>query len=71
VATWLEARRGEVFDGVVSRPAARGRAHAWIPALLAEHPFRSAAPVAEGAPVRLRPGRLSRHRGRVEFDVAS
>jgi exoribonuclease-2 len=73
VATWLEARKTETFEGVVSRPPAHGRGHAWVPRLLAEAAFRwpkdrSGAPGA-GTPVRLRPGRLSRHRGRIEFEV--
>jgi exoribonuclease-2 len=74
IAAWLEARRGEVFDAVVSRPVQRGRGHAWIPRMLLERPFRwpkegPAAP-PEGASIRLRPARLSRHRGRAEFEAS-
>ncbi len=68
----LEARRTEAFEGFVSRAPARGRGQAWIPSLLAEHPFRwpkeGAAAPAEGTPVRLRVGRLAKHRGRIEFE---
>jgi exoribonuclease-2 len=73
VATLLEGRRAEVFDAFVSRPPQRGRGHAWLPALLAEEPFRwpkdRADAPAEGSAIRLRPGRLAKHRGRVEFEV--
>lgn len=74
MAVLLEGRRAEVFEAFVSRAPAHGRGHAWIPALLDDYPFRwpkdrPGAP-AEGAAVRLKVGRLARHRGRVEFEVA-
>jgi exoribonuclease-2 len=74
MAVLLEARRGEVFEGFVSRAPLRGRGQAWIPSLLSDLPFlwpkeRPDAP-AEGAPIRLRPGRLARHRGRAELAPA-
>jgi len=74
MAVLLEGRRGEVFEAVASRPPSRGRGNAWIPALLGEFPFRwpkdrPGGPV-EGAALRLRIGRLSRHRGRIEFEPA-
>jgi exoribonuclease-2 len=71
MAVLLEGRREEDFEAVVSRPPVRGRGHAWVPALLGEFPFLwpkdlPGAP-PEGAPLRLRVGRLSRHRGKVTF----
>jgi exoribonuclease-2 len=70
----LEARREEAFEGVVARAPVRGRGYAWIPALFGEFGFRwpkeRADAPAEGAAIRLRPGRLAKHRGRIEFDLA-
>ena len=75
MAILLEPRRGETFDAFVSRAPSRGRGHAWIPEFLAEFPFRwpldrPGAP-KDGSPIRVRVGRLARHRGRVEFETAS
>jgi hypothetical protein len=74
MAVLLEGRRGEVFDAVCSRSPERGRGKAWIPALAQERPFawapEAGPPPADGAPLRLRPGRLDFHRGRVEFEPA-
>jgi exoribonuclease-2 len=71
---WLEARRGETFDAVCSRAPQRGRGFAWVPVLHQECPFRvpeGRIPVPiEGTLLRLVPGRLSRHRGRLEFDLS-
>jgi exoribonuclease-2 len=74
IAVLLEGRRGEVFDAVVSREPLRGRGRAWIPSLLLELPFAwpkdRPAPPPEGSPIRLRPGRLAKHRGRAEMATA-
>jgi exoribonuclease-2 len=72
MAVLFGSRRGESFPAVCSKAPDRGRGRAWFPSFVQEWPFlwpeSAGPPPAEGASLLLRPGRLSPHRGRVEFE---
>ncbi len=75
LAVLLERRGAAPLRGICSRSPERGRGHAWIPDLLDDLPFRwprdGGPGPAEGAELELRPGRLAKHRARVELEVVA
>ncbi|MHC4924470.1 MAG: ribonuclease catalytic domain-containing protein, partial [Planctomycetota bacterium] len=70
-ARYLEERRDEVFEALCSRPPHRGKGQAWVSDFLQEMNVRwppgMPTPTA-GQALRLRPGKLAPHRGRVEWE---